>query len=124
MTNKKKFFDNYKRLSGQWLVCKNIYFLDNKKYIFEQKKAYIETSKQDLYHENNQNNSQLNFINNIVIKINSTIQDKNFSYEEYLYFVNNNLLISIGLMKYLKNLQYVGITIRSYIKLIDTKKNI
>lgn len=66
------------------------------------------------------NNSKLkqsyniNKINNKLLKIDLTTKSKNIIYSEYIYSINNNFKISIGLLK--KNNKYLLTIFTSYIK--------
>nr|YP_009397424.1 hypothetical protein [Dasyclonium flaccidum]ARW66610.1 hypothetical protein [Dasyclonium flaccidum] len=73
----------------------------------------------------NQNNSplkinkldtRLKLICENFLRIDTQIKDKNLIYQEYLYTINKNLKISLGILKKVNNHSYIGIMTKSYIK--------
>nr|YP_009391629.1 hypothetical protein [Laurenciella marilzae]ARW59773.1 hypothetical protein [Laurenciella marilzae] len=54
-----------------------------------------------------------------LFKINYTITRSKYTYEEYLYLINQNLMFSIGILRNKYNYGYYGIITTSYIKLKD-----
>lgn len=60
----------------------------------------------------------LKVISSSLLKICCNINNINFVYEEYLYSINKNFKISIGLLKEINNKRYLGTIITSYIKVM------
>nr|ARW60185.1 hypothetical protein [Laurencieae sp.] len=58
-------------------------------------------------------------INYNLFKINYSIIKNKYIYEEYIYFVNNNLMFSMGLVKSIYNNKYYGTVVTSYIRLMS-----
>nr|YP_009398238.1 hypothetical protein [Thaumatella adunca]ARW67424.1 hypothetical protein [Thaumatella adunca] len=71
--------------------------------------------------------NNLNIINHLNIKSDLSkfnlfktsmfINNKSLNHEEYIYIINNNIIISVSLIKNLTNNIYLGIKMSSYIKL-------
>lgn len=51
-----------------------------------------------------------------LLKTSCTIMEKKLVYEEYLYSINSNFKISVGILKKLGYKKYLGISTASYIK--------
>nr|YP_009392464.1 hypothetical protein [Caloglossa monosticha]ARW61026.1 hypothetical protein [Caloglossa monosticha] len=128
------FFDKF---LGQWTTKKNISILKyNYKYTYEEKiKITKNEEKSELcLYKLNYINNQLNLkcfnnffekeistnkynikkINENLLKINRKL-NKEISYTEYIYFVNNNFNTSIGFIK--KKYSYLATIFTSYIKI-------
>lgn len=63
-------------------------------------------------------NVNLKFVSSSLLKIYCEVINKSLIYEEYLYSVNNNFKLSIGILKNLRYKKYIATIVTSYIKLL------
>nr|YP_009395157.1 hypothetical protein [Bryothamnion seaforthii]ARW63925.1 hypothetical protein [Bryothamnion seaforthii] len=66
---------------------------------------------------NSQLIAKLTLTSNASLKIAYFISEHNIIYEEYLYLINSNFIVSIGYLKNVDQKQYLSIIVSSYIRL-------
>nr|YP_010619259.1 hypothetical protein PNY92_pgp116 [Amplisiphonia pacifica]WAX03272.1 hypothetical protein [Amplisiphonia pacifica] len=117
------------RIQGNWFLQENFYLLPNKQHT--QNKERVSFLK-------NSQNIRFDLPNFLIKNINShkslfklekakanrmTIRSINrngqVNYKEYIYLINNNLIISLIIIKNSHKQTYLGIKISSYIRLIQ-----
>nr|YP_010851206.1 hypothetical protein Ycf58 [Aphanocladia delicatula]WGH14212.1 hypothetical protein Ycf58 [Aphanocladia delicatula] len=117
-------------IKGNWFVQENFYFISNKK----QKQCKARVNFLNSFSQNNildinkyciENINDQIFIlklkhdvNNLVISKRMNYINK-FNYQEFIYIISNNFMISFIIVKNVQKNQYMGLKISSYIRLIQ-----
>lgn len=139
MTDQITLFHKYFR--GSWYSQTNLYLIGEKIQKQSHNKLLLCFDKKTQnyitwYYNNNYTKTKLNVENikffsgfNTTISLVIEILNKNLFrvkytnvkesliYEEYIYSIGNNLIISRGILKSTKNNQYIGLIMNSYIRI-------
>nr|YP_009394110.1 hypothetical protein [Rhodomela confervoides]ARW62672.1 hypothetical protein [Rhodomela confervoides] len=90
-------------------------------------KFNLEINSNDMFKKQILNSNETNKVQNVIFKVNMPeskllkslvlLNHQDLVYEEYLYLINQNMMISLGLMKKSGQSHYVAIKLTSHIKL-------
>nr|WGH13025.1 hypothetical protein Ycf58 [Echinothamnion sp.] len=125
----KNLYPLLEHIQGNWFLQENFYLILNKKQITYKErvnffKNFSKNNTLDIakYYIKNINNQIFilkleHNVNQLVLskRINNT---NKFNYQEFIYIISNNFMISLIIIKNLQKNQYMGLKISSYIRLI------